>query len=126
MSITYGKGKIFHTVLGHAAVSEVLRDGERFSSKAYELTTGIVMGHTILEMDEPEHGRYRGLLQKAFTKKALQGWSTELIRPVIEQCIDRFAGCPRPGTHQDHDPICIPGTVVLEQLVTAPGQGSQA
>lgn len=79
------------TVLSHDAVSEVLRDpGDRFSSSSYELTMGIVMGHTILEMDEPEHGPFRGLLQKGFTKKALQRWDQELIRPIVNECIDGF------------------------------------
>ncbi len=79
------------TVLSHAAVSEVLRDGERFTSRAYATTMGIVMGHTILEMDEPEHTRYRSLVQKGFTKKALARWESELIGPVIRECIDSFA-----------------------------------
>ena len=42
------------------AVQTVLRDGETFSSKGYEDVMGQVMGHTILEMDEPEHHTYRG------------------------------------------------------------------
>ena len=42
------------------AVQAVLRDGETFSSKGYEDVMGQVMGHTILEMDEPEHHTYRG------------------------------------------------------------------
>ena len=80
------------TVLGHDAVSEVLRDSARFSSSAYEMTMGIVMGHTILEMDAPEHGRYRGLLQKAFTRKAIDRWGEDLIGPVVAGHLDDFAG----------------------------------
>jgi cytochrome P450 len=53
---------------------------------------GLVMGRTILEMDEPEHARYRGLLQKAFSKRALDRWEGELVRPVVSDLIDRFAG----------------------------------
>jgi cytochrome P450 len=68
-----------------------LRDGKRFSSAGYAATMGPVMGHTILEMDEPEHSRYRGLLQKAFTKKALERWERDLVRPVVNGLIDRFA-----------------------------------
>jgi AcrR family transcriptional regulator len=66
-------------------------DGETFSSKGYGTTMGLVMGRTILEMDEPEHSRYRGLLQKAFTKRALDHWERELVRPVVNGLIDRFA-----------------------------------
>ena len=41
--------------LSYDAVSAVLLDGTTFSSKGYADTMGLVMGHSILEMDEPEH-----------------------------------------------------------------------
>ena len=80
-----------HVALSYAAVSEVLRDGERFTSSGYALSMGPVMGRTILEMDEPEHGRYRRLLQGAFSRKALERWERELVTPVVHGLIDRFA-----------------------------------
>lgn len=43
---------------------------------------GPVFGHSIIEMDEPEHSRYRGLIQKAFTKGALDRWEHQLVRPI--------------------------------------------
>jgi cytochrome P450 len=42
---------------------------------------GAVFGHSILEMDEPEHHTYRGLIQQAFTRKAMERWETEVIGP---------------------------------------------
>lgn len=80
-----------YVVVSHDAVAQVLLDGETFSSKGYGTSMGIVMGRTILEMDEPEHSRYRGLLQKAFTKRALDRWERELVRPVVNGLIDAFA-----------------------------------
>jgi cytochrome P450 len=56
------------------------------------MVMGPVMGHSILEMDPPEHGRVRGMIQQAFTKKALERWERELVRPVIDALIDRFEG----------------------------------
>src|SRR5262245_6153122 len=52
--------------LSYDAVSHVLLDGQTFSSGGYAQTMGLVMGHSILEMDEPEHRAYRGLIQQAF------------------------------------------------------------
>jgi cytochrome P450 len=78
------------TALSYDTVSQVLRDGKTFSSAGYAQSMGLVMGHTILEMDEPEHSRYRGLIQKAFVKKAIDRWDRELIRPVVDGFIDRF------------------------------------
>ena len=86
-----------YVVHSHDAVSEVLRDGKLFSSKGYAATMGVVMGHTILEMDEPEHSHYRGLIQQAFTRRALERWERDLVRPIVDGMIDRFA----PRGHAD-------------------------
>jgi cytochrome P450 len=81
-----------YVAITHDAVSEVLRDGTRFSSAGYKDSIGQVFGHTILEMDEPEHTVYRKLLQQAFTRKAQARWEEVAVRPVVTECIDAFAG----------------------------------
>jgi len=86
-----GMPDTIYTVLNYDGVWEVLRDGARFSSAGYARSMGIVMGHTILEMDGEEHIRYRGLISKAFTRRALERWERELVRPVVESYVDRFA-----------------------------------
>jgi cytochrome P450 len=80
-----------YSAISHETVSRVLLDGETFSSSGYARSMGPVMGHTILEMDEPEHSRYRGLIQKAFGKRALDRWQLELVEPIVNRMIDRFA-----------------------------------
>jgi cytochrome P450 len=80
------------TVSSYEAVQEVLRDNERFSSTGYAEVMGAVMGHTILEMDEPEHHAYRSLIQQAFSRKAMERWETELVEPVVDELIDGFLG----------------------------------
>jgi cytochrome P450 len=72
-------------------VLQVLRDGVTFSSTGYAMSMGVVMGHTILEMDEPEHHAYRGLVQQAFTRKAMERWELELVAPIVHRRIDAFA-----------------------------------
>jgi cytochrome P450 len=72
------------------AVQQVLRDNERFSSTGYAEVMGAVFGHSILEMDEPEHRTYRGLIQQAFTRKAMEWWETELVEPIVHGLIDGF------------------------------------
>jgi cytochrome P450 len=81
----------FFVALSHDAVAEVLRDGERFSSKGYARTIGLMLGRSILEMDEPEHARARGVIQQAFTKRALEHWEHDLVAPIVNGLIDRFA-----------------------------------
>ena len=77
--------------VGFDAVAEVLRDAARFSSRAYADSMGPVMGHTILEMDGTEHLRYRALISRAFTKRALERWERDLVRPAIHAYVDAFA-----------------------------------
>jgi cytochrome P450 len=72
------------------AVQAVLRDGDTFSSKGYEQVMGQVMGHTILEMDEPEHHTYRALVQQAFSRKAMERWETDVVAPIVDEHLDAF------------------------------------
>jgi cytochrome P450 len=81
--------KVF-TAFSYDAVQTVLRDGETFSSAGYADVMGAVMGHTILEMDEPEHHTYRGLVQQAFSRKAMEKWEVDVVGPIIDECIDAF------------------------------------
>ncbi|TMM16774.1 MAG: cytochrome P450 [Actinobacteria bacterium] len=81
-----------YTVLTHEGVEKVLRDGQTFSSSGYAESMGMVMGHSILEMDEPEHRAYRGLVQQAFTRKAMVRWEAELVHPIVNRFIDAFVG----------------------------------
>jgi cytochrome P450 len=80
-----------YQVLTHDAAAAVLKDGETFSSQHYSAMMGQVMGHSILEMDEPEHHRYRGLVQQAFTRRAMERWEAELVGPIVNRHIDAFA-----------------------------------
>jgi cytochrome P450 len=87
----YGDVPIY-TALSYDAVTQVLRSpGRPFSSQAYAQSMGIVMGHSLLEMDEPEHAKYRTLLEQAFSKRAMERWEREVISPTIAGAIDRFA-----------------------------------
>jgi cytochrome P450 len=51
---------------------------------------GLVMGRTILEMDEPEHRMHRALVAPSFRSKVLERWEEELVALVVNQLIDGF------------------------------------
>jgi cytochrome P450 len=82
----------YYTALSYDAVQQVLLDGETFSSSGYSPTVGMLMGHSILEMDEPEHGRYRALIQQAFSLKAMERWEHAIVAPIVNDLITRFVG----------------------------------
>jgi cytochrome P450 len=73
-------------------IAEVLRDHETFSSGIIVNVFGDVFGkHVMLGMDEPEHRRYRSLVSKAFSQRALARRQDELVERVGSELIDRFA-----------------------------------
>lgn len=80
------------TVLGFEAVAEVLRRGNHFSSSIIEEAQGAIMGRNILMMDDPEHRTHRMLVQRSFTRKAMNEWQTTLVEPLVARLIDAFIG----------------------------------
>jgi len=103
------------TVNTFETVQAVLRDGESFSSKGYEDVMGAVFGHSILEMDEPEHHTYRGLIQQAFTRKAMQRWERDVIEPAVHGLIDEFIDEGRADLVKDLT-FPFPFEVIADQL----------
>ena len=90
-SMLRGISREIYVAVSYDAVKEVLTDAERFSSAGYAESMGLVMGHSILEMDGAEHTRHRRLINRAFTRHALEAWERDLVRPVVNRYVDRFA-----------------------------------
>ena len=78
------------TVFGFDETVQVLRDNETYSSVVYEDVMGIVMGRTILQMDEPEHKKVRDLVASSFRTKMLARWEEDLVALVVNDLIDSF------------------------------------
>ena len=78
------------TVLGFDEVVQVLRDNETYSSAVYEDVMGMVMGRTILQMDEPEHRVIRALVAPSFRSKVLERWEEGLVSLVVNELVDTF------------------------------------
>jgi cytochrome P450 len=79
-------------VYRYEEVQQMLRDNETFSSAIIIDAFGDVLGkHVMLGMDEPEHGRHRSLVAKAFSQKAMARWEDELVGKVGNELIDQFA-----------------------------------
>src|SRR3984893_3888808 len=86
------EGKPIFMAYRYEDAQQMLRDNETFSSSIIIQAFGDVFGeHVMLGMDEPEHGRHRALVSKAFSQKALARWEDELVGKVGNELIDRFA-----------------------------------
>jgi cytochrome P450 len=87
------EGKPVFMVYRHEDVARMLRDNETFSSAIVIQAFGDVLGQRVmLGLDEPDHGRHRSLVSKAFSQKALARWEDELVGKVGNELIDQFVG----------------------------------
>jgi cytochrome P450 len=77
------------TTLSFRAAEQVLKDPTRFSASWYANVFAVV-GKTMIEMDTPEHQRYRNLIQPAFTKKVMDAWGANWVRDLVDGIIDGF------------------------------------
>jgi cytochrome P450 len=87
------EGQDVFFIYRHDDITQVLRDGETFSSAhIIGLIMGPIMGeHIMLGMDDPEHRRYRAIVSTAFRQKVLAQWEQELVVDVANDLIDSFA-----------------------------------
>ena len=98
----HAESKPVFMVYRHEEVQQMLRDNETFSSAIIIDAFGDALGkHVMLGMDEPEHGRHRSLVAKAFSQKALARWEDELVGKVANDLIDRFAHNGRADLRRD-------------------------
>jgi len=87
--VGWGPDPTFMTMSFEAA-QKVLGSPNMSSSGYYERVSP-VFGHSMIEMDEPEHKEYRSLIAQAFTRKAMEEWESDLARPLVNGHIDTFA-----------------------------------
>ncbi|WP_344600581.1 cytochrome P450 [Sporichthya brevicatena] len=77
-----------YTVVRYPEALGVLRDDATFSSAGYQASMGVMLGHSIVSMDRPEHTHYRGLIQQAFSRGAMHRWESELVREIVDRLLD--------------------------------------
>jgi cytochrome P450 len=68
-----------YVVYSHDAVTEVLHDGDTYSSSIITQGMGLVWGpKVIVGMDEPERRQHRALVSVAFRQRTLARWEESL------------------------------------------------
>ena len=78
-----------YTAFTYEAVRTVLSDDSSFSSAGYANVMGFLMGHTILEMDAPEHPPHRRLVASAFRPRMMENWKQTVIQKTVDELLDR-------------------------------------
>ncbi len=85
----FGDRAVF-TVLGFDAATEVFRDKARFTTSVFNELMGPVLGEVILGMEPDDHRTHRALVQDAFSRRAMERWTSEVIGPVVDEHLARF------------------------------------
>jgi cytochrome P450 len=84
-----------------ATADAVLRDPQTWSSHWYQPTLEPFVGRSIIQMDEPEHRRYRALIQPAFTLREMERWRARWIEPAVQALLDGFAARGRADLYME-------------------------
>ena len=82
-------GKPMVHIFTRQHAEQVLRD-ESFSASCNQASMGPFMGEILLGKDGREHTVYRKLVSHAFRASALQRWEDGLIRPTIQELLDKI------------------------------------
>lgn len=90
----YGQREVY-SVLRYEEASQVFRDGDTFSSSVLGESVGLVWGRTMIQMDDPEHGRYRRLIQQAFTRREMERSEHDIPRPLLRRYLDALRAAGR-------------------------------
>lgn len=98
------------TVVDFDEIEAAYRNPGLFSSSYSSAPLREVIGRTILEMDPPDHQRYRTLLQGAFTKKEMERWEREFVQDIVADALDPLVPLGRGDLAKDfafHYPITV-------------------
>jgi cytochrome P450 len=89
------------SVLGFDSADQAFRQHEVFSSRFYASLTE-VWGPNMLAMDEPEHRRYRALVQPAFANRTMTRWQSAWLEPILDQLIAGLGQRPKAELYMDY------------------------
>ncbi len=83
------------TTVNYALADQILRDAATFSNAGIKRMTEYVFGPvSLMGADDPEHRKYRLLVQPAFARKTLGMWG-QYVRPRLDELIDGFVDSGR-------------------------------
>ena len=74
-----------YSAVSFEAVDAVLRDSRNFNQEIPRRAYQSTFGAAINTMDEPEHRLHRNLVEQAFTRRAMETWTEEIIAPLARR-----------------------------------------
>jgi cytochrome P450 len=84
------KDEIGWLVLGHANISEILRDDARIPASTHFKVELSTLGHTLFHMEGMEHRTYKTAFNKRFSPSAVRRFAEGRLVGIIDGLIDDF------------------------------------
>src|SRR5688572_2368629 len=81
-------GDHLYTVNSFRECVDILKSDTAFTNQWYEASLNLMIGPNMLGMDEPQHKRFRLLVQKAFSKREMRWWRTDIVEPIVTRQLD--------------------------------------
>jgi cytochrome P450 len=109
------------TAFGYEAGLDVLRRTDVFASEPfYGANLTLSIGPSVISLDGPAHRRMRSLLQPAFAKRRMDTWQDTIIRPIVDEHLDRIVAQGRADLSND-----VGGMVPIHTIAVALGLPAQ-
>ena len=88
--------------VGYDVTEQILRDNVGFSNAGIRKMTEYVFGEvSLMGSDDPEHRRFRALVQPAFTRRGLDMWSA-FVRPRLDHLLEALKPKGRADLYFDY------------------------
>jgi cytochrome P450 len=104
-----------YTALSYDSVEKVLVDVATFTQEAWRRTLGLSFGHSLTQMDPPEHTRYRRIFQKAFLPNIVARWADTIIDPTIDELLEPLVSKGKAELVRDFA-FQFPARIIYKQL----------
>ncbi len=82
-SATEATGDHLYTVNSFRECVDILKSDTAFTNQWYEPSLNVMIGPNMLGMDEPQHKRFRLLVQRAFSKREMRWWRSDIVEPIV-------------------------------------------
>jgi len=108
-------GDSLFTVNSYRECVDILKADTAFTNQWYEPSLNVMIGPNMLGMDEPEHKRFRLLVQRAFSKREMRWWRSDIVEPIVGRQLDPLVARGRADLYSDFAAF-IPARVIVTAL----------
>jgi cytochrome P450 len=108
-------GDHLYTVNSFRECVDILKADTAFTNQWYEPSLNVMIGPNMLGMDEPQHKRFRLLVQRAFSKREMRWWRTDIVEPIVKRQLDPLVARGHADLYSEFAAF-IPARVIVTAL----------